>query len=143
MSARKRKRFSAKLEDAELIAGYMVKHFVRQFLLVADDAGLFADSALLDQMSVKSLHDWLPDETSSMRPVWDRSVDWLRRVTGLSPFIVSCHACFAQALSPQQAGELLNADDGFLWSKVQAWETWKHDHPHEHDCWPPTLGAMI
>ena len=94
MSTRKSKRFLEKLEDTELFAGYLVKHFVRMFLLVADDAWLFADSQILDDMSVKSLHSWLPDETSSMRPVWNETVGWLRRMTGISPLIVSCHACF-------------------------------------------------
>ena len=143
MAARKRRRLADKTEDADLMAGYLVKHLVRNFLLVADDAGLFADSELLDQMSVQSLHCWLPDATNSMQPLWSCDVGWLRRVFALSPFLVSCFACFAQALSPEYLHRLLKADDNLLWSKLQTWQTWRHDHPDEHDCWPPSMATML
>ena len=67
---------------------------------------------------------------------------WLKHTFGTSPFIVSCHACYAQALTTRQKEQLLKADDEHILSKAQQWEVWRDDNPQEHDCWPPTFATL-
>ena len=113
-------------------------------MLVADDEGFFdEDCETLDKMTIKALHSWLPDQTNSMRPVWHYTVGRFKRESGLSPFWASCHACFVHGLSYDEQQRYLRASDEELWKVVQQWETWRHDHPEEQDCWPPILGSMF
>ena len=143
--SRKRKHYRGKEpEDEETVGGYLVKHFVRSVLLVADDEGFFdEDCETLDNMTIKALQSWLPDQTNSMQPVWENTVGWFKRESGISPFWASCHTCFVHGLSYDEQQRYLRASDEELWKVVQQWETWRHDHPEEQDCWPPMLGFMF
>ena len=135
-----RKQRSSKTIDDD---GYQVKHFTRMFVLIAEDAGLLAASpSPIDEMSVASIQRWLPDETGAMTHLRRKTCAWLRRQSGLSPFWVSCHACFAQNLKEHQMEALLNADDKCLWATVQKWMKWRDEHPHEKDSWPPSILSL-
>ena len=98
----------------------------------------------LDGVVVKQLHDaWLRDVTESMKPVWDMPASSLRKHFGLSPFIVSGAACFAQALTPLEKRRLLAALVDKLLDAALDWDKWRSENPDEFDCWPPTFQSMM
>lgn len=108
---RRRSTKAAEPEDAAE-RKYLVKHFTRTWLLMADDAGVMTDSPLLAQVTVKDAHErWLPDETGSMQPVGGWQLAHLREVFGVSPYMVSMLACFAHCLSESEQLKLLKAPE--------------------------------
>ena len=133
--------------DGTLEHEYLVKHFTRTFLLVGDRAGLFgtpaSPSQAIDRLSVERLHNWLPDETGSMKHIHAQTAGWMREACGISVFIVSCFACFAHFLDATQRNRILAATDDALWPAVHKWMRWRAENPEAIDCWPPTFKSLI
>ena len=125
---------------------YLVKHFTRSMLLVGDRAGIFgtpaSPSQAVEELSVKRLHDWLPDEADCMEPLHHQSAGWLRRTCGVSPFVVSCFTCFAHYLSEQERRAILKATDDELWYAIHEWQRWRVGNREAFDCWPPTFCTL-
>ena len=107
--------------------GYLVKHFVRSFLVaVATEEDWAASPGMLGSTTVGSAHaQWLPDQTGTMEPLHTWTLAEVRRQFGISPLLVSMLGCFAQALSQDQTETLLRVSSESLLPAVTDWEEWR------------------
>ena len=62
---------------------------------------------------------------------------------GLNPFILSCHACFAQMFSDDQLQEFLKLGYSELYAEIVEWEKIKAAGEAGEDSFPPNFHSLL
>ena len=139
---------SLRQHDVGLVGGlsennYLVKHFVRHFLLVSEEkcAG-FTQS--IRQMMVEDILDWVPDQGDHLLVFRTWTCGQVQDAFGMSVFWLSCWLCLAASLSPEECRQCLKHPDASLLEPVLCWERdVAEDKKGGGDLFPPGPRVLV
>ena len=120
------------------IKDYIVKHATRHFILAADSQNVLNSST-----TFKDASKFLPDQTGKTALLGDLTLLHIKMELGLNPFILSCHACFAQMFSEEQLQQFISLKYSELSAGIYAWEKVLAAGTPDEDSSPPNFHTLV